>query len=42
MFFDLGFAAIEPESHDDIRQSDIYFVGMNVSWEMEEYLPESS
>ena len=31
VFFDLGFAATEPQSPDDIRQSDIYFVGTTVA-----------
>ena len=30
VFFDLGFAATEPQSPDDIRQSNIYFVGTTV------------
>ena len=30
--FDLGSAAQEPQSIDDIRQSDIYFIGNQISF----------
>ena len=31
VYFDLGFAATEPQSAEDIRRSDIYFVGSCVA-----------
>jgi hypothetical protein len=33
VFFDLGFAAAEPQSPDDVRQSDIYFVGTGIAFD---------
>lgn len=32
IFFDLGFSATQPQCPDDIRKSDIYFVGESISF----------